>query len=446
MPKQEDKAALAAAKMAERSKKKTKGNSMNYYIAVGIGGGSVILAVFLAATDGPKKKGGGISALDSLVNDRSFITSMNSEAGGNFTAAASPVFDAWTYSDVKWGLDGQILASQGFVGMAGALSKCDENEDIEGGMLPPAYDVRDSWSSCIREPIDSTNCSSSYAIAAATSLESRFCIGDNDKYAGLKLSAQQVLSCDKKSKGCMGGGIDTVFNYIKRRGLYPEECVPYVGAKGTECKTTCAESKKFKMLSHCVLSGEKAIKREIMNNGPIVAPVFLKDDYLVYSGGVYTPVDSSKQQYGEDGKPIMIATTVLGWGKTQGVAYWITSNSFGTKWGDKGLAYIAIGNGPLREDYGLVATAGTEENLALQAKKDAAEAIRKEEVKKERAERDERIRERQGAREAEMRAQREAADDAEFEDDVDLDLDLDDLDDKAEGGDAAAEGGDTDEM
>merc|ERR1711920_393390 len=45
---------------------------------------------------------------------------------------------------------------------------------------------------------------------------------DIGKYKGLRLSPQQVISCDKKSQGCNGGGVDSVWGYIQRRGLYPE--------------------------------------------------------------------------------------------------------------------------------------------------------------------------------------------------------------------------------
>jgi C1A family cysteine protease len=391
-------------------------------IAIILGGGSIVLAIFLALTDGPKRKGGGSSPLDAQVNDGSFIRSVNSEAGGNFTAAASPFFNKWSYGDFKWGMDGQVLRSSGFVGMPGALQHCEKNDDVEAGALPYLYDARESWSACNFDIYDSTNCSASYAIAAAQSLSNRFCIADSEKYGGLKLSPQQVLSCDKKSDGCKGGGIDSVFAYMQRRGLYPESCVPYAGAKGAACKTDCKENDKLKVLSHCVMSGEKAMKREIMSNGPIVAPVFVKDDYLVYSGGVYTPTESSKQQYGADGNPILHAVSVIGWGKSQNTGYWITQSSYGTGWGEQGYGYIAFGS-VLREDFALVSAAATDEAIAADEKKKELEAVRKEELKKERAERDARIAERQAVRDAERRAAQEAADDAEFEDDIDLDLD-----------------------
>merc|ERR1712039_715849 len=179
-----------------------------------------------------------------------------------------------------------------------------------------------------------------------------------------------------------------------------------------------------------VLGGTKAIKREVRNHGAVVAPMVLHDDFLVYSGGVYAPTDAGAVQYGADNKPIHHAVTIVGWGKSEGQNYWLIENAWGTKWGEEGYARVAMGS-VLRENYIMVAEAASEENIALAEKKKAEAEARAEELKKERAERDERIRERQRIREEELRAAREAAEDKEFDDD--LDIDLDEADDGVDG-------------
>jgi len=421
--KEEAKVRSAAEKASKRSKGKKSKGFAQYYLVIGSFIAVTLLAILLAIT-APKKGGSSSSSTSALVNDKSFI---NGIADDNFTAAPSAFFNKWTQADVKYGLDGVALHGAALVGMAGAIRTCEDTSDVERGALPSSYDVREAWPTCFGAVYDSGNCSSSYAIAAASSLSSRFCIADVNKYSSLRLSPQQVISCDKKSKGCQGGGADSVWSYIERRGLYPEECVPFAGATKAECKTDCDESRKLKSLSHCVLSGGHAeIKREIYNRGPIVAPMYLHDDLLVYSSGVYSPTQGSQPHFGADGQPIIHAVTVLGWGKTKGVPYWLIANSWGSTWGEAGFARVAFDT-VLREGYMLVSQPATEEAYQELAKKKEMEAKRKEQAKKERAERDARIKEKQAQREAEKKAAQEEEEDLDLEDlDDGEDVDLDD--------------------
>jgi len=414
----------AAAAMARRTKKKNKTN--NHYLLGGICIGFTLLMAFLAASGSGSGTRKTSSRLDTQVNDRSFIKDTTSSAGGNFTAAASPFFNKWTFADLKWGMQGVSLS--GMVGMPGAVQRCDDSKDMEGGALPGTYDTRIAWESCVSPVRDSGNCTSSYALAAATTLSYRYCVADSAKYGGLRLAPQQILSCDKKSRGCQGGGVDGVWSYIQRRGLYPEECLPYVGAKGATCKTDCEESKKLKVIDHCVLSGpEKKLKREIFNKGPIVAPMMLMDEFLVYKDGIFTPTTDAMPVYDANGKALTHAVTVLGWGKSDGMSFWIIENSWGSGWGENGYAKVAMGT-VLREEYTIAAVPATQEALEEQKQQQEEAARRKEEAKAERAARDERIKEKQRLREEEARAAREAAGEDEPEDDPDLDIDLDDID------------------
>jgi len=337
----------------------------------------------------------------------------------------------------KYSLGGIGLSNM--LGISGAVSVCSDDEGLEGGALPPAYDARDNHEGCFPESIDSTNCSASYAIAAAEAIASRFCISDNVKYAGLRLSAQQILSCDKKSNGCNGGGVDSVWAYIQRRGLYPEKCVPYVGQIGAACKTECKDEEKFKVLEHCVLTREKSVKREIFNRGPVVAPLYLKNDYLVYSGGVYSETPNAEQVFDRNGKASMAAASLVGWGKSQGTPYWIVRHSWGTSWGENGYARVAM-DSIVNDNYVVVGVPATEEYIAVAEAKKVADEARKQEAKKERALRDERIRENRERHEAEKKAQQEAADDKDMDDDDDfeaeVDLDADDMDSPSPDGDA----------
>lgn len=426
--KEEKKSAAAAAAASRKAGKKVLKAQIKYWALVGTAVVVCLFSVWLVATGAPPAKKGGESPLDKLVNDYYFIEGVNTDAGGNFTAAASPFFANWKFADLKWGMNGVFTSNM--VGMAGAVANCEDEKDMEGGAIPPAYDARDAWPDCSARITNAGNCTSSYAVAAANALSSRYCIADSTKYANLELSPQQILSCDSKSRGCKGGGVDSVWAYIQRRGLYPEECLPYkgLGPKEVPCKTQCAETRKLQIIDHCVMSGVKRMKREILSNGPVVAPLEVMDSFLVYKSGVYEPQEGARPVIGANGKVIKHAVSVLGWGKADGMSYWVVQNSWGSQWGEDGFARVAIGS-ILNENYIVTATPSTEENLAKEAAKQQEAAKRKEAAKIEREARDQRIREKRAAAEAEQKKMQEQ-EDVEFDAEDDFDLDATEIPDE----------------
>jgi len=400
LDKEEAKAKAAAELAAQKLKDKQAKEQFGFYMKAGGGVAALVFAVVVVVGAVPASKPG---AATSWITD--IIPAVNKAAEGKFTAASNPFFKYWKNADAKNGLGGITLS--GMIGIAGAVQYCPSDEATEGGALPPKYDARESWASCFSEVADSGNCSSSYAIAAADVLATRFCIADGAKHSGLRLSAQQILSCDKKSQGCKGGGVDNVWAYIQRRGLYPEKCLPYAGEKGAKCKTDCAESDKLKIVDHCIITKEKNIKREIYNKGPVVAPIYLKGEYLVYSSGVYSPTNGSVNVYDKGGDAISHAVIIVGWGKSEGTPYWIVKHSWGTGWGENGYARVAIDT-VVRQGYVVVAVPATEANIKEFDQKKADEEEAKAAAKKERADRDERIKETRRKYEEEQKAAAEA--------------------------------------
>ena len=72
----------------------------------------------------------------------------------------------------------------------------------------------------------------------------------------------------------------------------------------------------------------RLLRHEIFNRGPVVVPVLLKDDFLVYKSGVYTPTDNANQQYGANLEPLLHAVTIMGWGRSEGTPYWLVAGLF----------------------------------------------------------------------------------------------------------------------
>eukprot|EP00920_Eleutheroschizon_duboscqi_P035294 GHVT01085147.1.p1 GENE.GHVT01085147.1~~GHVT01085147.1.p1 ORF type:complete len:324 (-),score=29.28 GHVT01085147.1:1284-2255(-) len=209
--------------------------------------------------------------------------------------------------------------------------------------LPLAFDCRRKWSECYKnyQAPFSGPCSSSWAIATASSLSDRLCFAAPSKYTGLQLSAQELLSCDRKSHGCAGGFVDQAIRYATDKGLVEEKCFPYEG-KPVPCSKKCESGAAHKVQSTCKLPSDDAIMREVRANGPVVTLISVYDDLLVYSSGVYKPNNSAKRLLDKSNQYLLHAVKIIGWGIDDSTYYWLIEPSFGSSWGINGYARIAI--------------------------------------------------------------------------------------------------------
>merc|ERR550514_497835 len=251
--------------------------------------------------------------------------------------------------------------------MSGSAQQCPAAEMD----LPDEFDSRLRWPQCFNSPIYMMgNCTSSWAISAASALSNRFCISDPTQYSELILSPQHLLSCDRLNKGCEGGGMDTVWNLVEREGLVSEICFPYQADSSVSCESKCTTEQQLKAAGHCVVSGEAMIKAELLQNGPVVAPLFLADDIMVYGSGVYDRMATATPLVDGQRQRVLHAVEFVGWGKMDGRSYWLVENSFGEEWGEQGYLRV-FGGGEVEEGKGNVVEqfvfAGTPSNKKVEA-------------------------------------------------------------------------------
>lgn len=314
--------------VAKRKKHRAANLRHNLWIA---GTAAVVLgacaAVLFSEEPGP---------LEILVNDPTLITHVNRNAKG-WQAAESAFFKGWTMGDVQK-LGGLRVSNQ-----AGSLAEC----TLPDVTPPRHFDARERWPRCFSSGVyDMGNCSASWAIAAASSVTNRLCIS-NPENAELELSAQQLLSCERKfGNGCEGGMLDMVWSFIKQEGLVSSACFPYK-ANGTIPCSYCTEEEPKQLASICRLSTADSIRREIFLNGPVAAPVTLMNDFLVYRSGIYRETRTATQLVDLDRQRQLHAVKVIGWGEeeTSGREFWIIENSFGKEWGENGYAKIELSKG-----------------------------------------------------------------------------------------------------
>merc|ERR1711990_1115731 len=83
------------------------------------------------------------------------------------------------------------------------------------------------------------------------------------------------------------------------------------------------------------------MKLQIMQQGPIVIPVRIYDEWLVYKSGVFSP-SKTGQMITKKRMPRLQMVKVIGWGVEDETPYWLFENSWGTDWGEGGFGKIAI--------------------------------------------------------------------------------------------------------
>jgi hypothetical protein len=315
----------------DKRKKTPKNPYLQYYIWVGGSVASIVVAclmLLLSPDKGP---------FQIPVNDAALITHVNRNAK-TWKAAASSFFEGWTVGDAKM-LEGISVSPMG-----GGLQPCAVPIETQ---VPESFDAREKWPQCFDSPIyNMGNCTASWAIATASALSNRFCISDPTEYSELMLSPQQLLSCDIANRGCSGGDLDTVWNYITTEGLVSETCFPYQADGTVSCAAKCSSEAPLRGASHCALNNEAAIRKEVFLNGPVVAPLFLVNDFLVYRGGLYQETPTSTQLSDSRRQRILHAVKIVGWGSMEGKNYWLIENSWGEDWGDHGFAKVVAGGDP----------------------------------------------------------------------------------------------------
>jgi cathepsin B len=208
--------------------------------------------------------------------------------------------------------------------------------------LPPNFDARDVWPTCLGPVYDQGGCNSSWAITAASVASDRYCIA---KKVNVALSPQMLISCVVKT--CEGPfSPDPVMSYMANPGLPTRQCVKYTAAAG-ECPTKCDDGSALKNYA-CkanAIKGEDAIKTEIMTNGPVLATFMETIDFKDYYDGIY--------YHAHPKKPNNFPTVLklVGWGVENGINYWIAQHSVGPSFGENGYVRHRIMAEPQLKEF-----------------------------------------------------------------------------------------------
>lgn len=170
------------ARLAQASKSKKKQDFLDkysYHLVFGVFG--VLMLVFLINTFW--KSGPNVNT--TLVNDADYISERNNMKS-TFTVGPVKMFQDYKLVDAKNLINNQASNKK-------QLYRC--NTGNKETAIPETYNFKVEYPDCAREVIAQGNCSSSYSLAAVSSINDRWCrLNPTDHPV---LSPQVSLACDK---------------------------------------------------------------------------------------------------------------------------------------------------------------------------------------------------------------------------------------------------------
>ena len=184
---------------------------------------------------------------------------------------------------------------------------------------------------------DQGGCGSCWSFSASAAAEPRA------RLAGINptpnLAEQQCLECDTESEGCNGGWMTTCFKHLRNKNLCSEDEYPYTAIDGV-----CSETDRCSGKMGWEISGVVEIAEGDC------AGLDAADD----EGPVSIAVDATAMQFYSSGiiKPGMLCGDkadslnhgIAVYGESVSGGYWLTKNSWGVRWGEKGYARFKLGN------------------------------------------------------------------------------------------------------
>jgi len=199
--------------------------------------------------------------------------------------------------------------------------------------LPPSWD----WNAkgAVTPIKNQQQCGSCWSFSTTGSVEGCHFLSTGKL---VSLSEQNLVDCSgpEGNNGCDGGLMTQAMEYIiNNKGLDTEASYPYTAQDGT-CQFNAANVGATLTGMVNITSGDENDLQQKVSLGPVsVAIDASHSSFQFYSSGVYNEPECSSQSLDH-------GVLAVGWGATSnGTAYWIVKNSWGTSWGINGFIWMA---------------------------------------------------------------------------------------------------------
>lgn len=213
-------------------------------------------------------------------------------------------------------------------------------------LLPSSFDWR-TYNGCT--PIrNQGGCGSCWAFATVGALECAIKIREGQT---VDLSEQWLLSCNRDGWDCGGGWYAHSYHEwatdgCNGTGAVLETAFPYAA---WEKPCACPYPHEYSIDSWAYIDGGvEAMKRAILEYGPISVSVYVNNAFQAYRSGIFNYCADSTVNH---------SVVLVGWDDSQGEnGIWIMRNSWGAGWGEGGYMRISygccrIGYAPCYVDY-----------------------------------------------------------------------------------------------
>lgn len=240
------------------------------------------------------------------------------------------------------------------------------NSKEDNKALPENFDLRQKYLRCrsLRIVRNQSTCSSCWSFAAMNSISDAYCIskvnngGLQERFFSPQDSLECCTSCHFDVQNpCIGGYLYQAFKYAKNQGVVSGDgfnsqalCKPYylpelfteIPSK-PKCSDKCNasskignyESDRIKLSEFVYGKGVNNLMIALNSLGSVAVTMRIYQDFLLYQKGIY------KHEYGNYmGNH---AVRIIGYGKEDGIDYWLAVNSWGTNWGERGFFKIQRG-------------------------------------------------------------------------------------------------------